>query len=140
MRVLHVAAEIFPWVKTGGLGDVIAALPPALAGAGVEVRLVLPGFPALLDALTLTDAARLRTPFAPERIRIGLGRLPESGLPVYLVDHTPFYDRLGSPYADASGRDWPDNDRRFALLGWVAAALAGGADPVWRPDVLHAHD
>src|SRR5262249_13714568 len=49
-RVLHVAAELFPWVKTGGLGDVTAALPPALAGVGVDARVVLPGFSALLDA------------------------------------------------------------------------------------------
>ena len=77
MRVLHAAAELFPWVKTGGLGDVIAALPPALAGLGLDVRLVLPGFTALLDALPLSEVARVRTPFAIERVRIALAELPE---------------------------------------------------------------
>jgi starch synthase len=43
LRVLQVAAEVFPWVKTGGLGDVVAALPPALVRAGADVRLLLPG-------------------------------------------------------------------------------------------------
>src|SRR3954452_1133361 len=140
MRVLHAAAELFPWVKTGGLGDVIAALPPALAALDIDVRLVLPGFTAFLDALPLTEIARLRTPFAAERVRIALAELPDSGVRAYLVDHPAFYDRPGSPYADPDGRDWPDNHRRFALLGWAAAALAQGADPKWRPDILHAHD
>src|SRR5712675_1135957 len=140
MRVLHAAAELFPWVKTGGLGDVIAALPPALAALDVDVRLVLPGFTAFLDALPLTEIARLRTPFAAERVRIVLASLPDSRVLAYLVDHPAFYDRPGSPYADPDGHDWPDNHRRFALLGWAAAALAQGADPEWRPDILHAHD
>ena len=124
MRVLHAAAELFPWVKTGGLGDVIAALPPALAARGVDTRLVLPGFTALLDALPLSEVARVRTPFAIERVRIALAELPESGVRAYLIDHPAFYDRPGSPYADPEGREWPDNHRRFALLGLAAAALA----------------
>jgi starch synthase len=140
MRVLHAAAELFPWIKTGGLGDVIAALPPALAALDVDVRLVLPGFTAFLDALPLREVARVRTPFAAERVRIALAELPGSGVRAYLVDHPAFYDRPGSPYADPDGRDWPDNHRRFALLGWAATALAQGADPEWRPDILHAHD
>src|SRR2546423_11339486 len=140
MRVLHAAAELFPWVKAGGLGDVIAALPPALARLGVDVRLVLPGFTALLDALPLQEVTRVRTPFAVERVRIALAELPESGVRAYLVDHPAFYDRPGSPYADPDGREWADNHRRFALLGWAAAALAQGADPKWRPDILHPHD
>jgi len=140
MRVLHAAAELFPWVKTGGLGDVMAALPPALATGGVDTRLVLPGFTALLDAFGLAEIARLRTPFAAERVRVALARLPGTEVPVYLVDHPAFYDRPGSPYADPDGRDWPDNHRRFALLGWSASALAQGADPDWRPDILHCHD
>ena len=140
LRVLHAAAELYPWVKTGGLGDVVAALPPALLAQGVDARLCLPAYPAFLDAFHLTDAVRLATPFAAERVRVALATLPGSKIGAYLVDHPPFYDRPGSPYSGPDGRDWPDNHRRFALLSWVAAALAGGADPNWRPDIVHAHD
>lgn len=140
MRVLHAAAELFPWVKTGGLGDVIAALPPALAGLGIDTRLVLPGFSAFLDAFEVTEIARLRTPFAAERVRLALAHMPGTEVAAYLVDHPAFYDRPGSPYQAPDGTDWPDNHRRFALLGWAAAALAQGADPGWRPDILHCHD
>ena len=71
---------------------------------------------------------------------MALARLPGTERLVYLVDQPALYDRPGSPYAVPDGSDWPDNDRRFALFGWVAAALARGADPAWRPDILHGHD
>jgi len=140
LRVLHVAAELYPWVKTGGLGDVMAALPPALIACGVDARLVLPGFAGFVDAFELGQSLRLRTPFAVERVRVARGLVPGSGVAAYIVDDPALYDRPGNPYAAPDGRDWPDNHRRFALLGWVAAALAQGADPNWRPDILHCHD
>ena len=139
-QVLHAAAELYPWVKTGGLGDVMAALPPALLAVGVDARLVVPGYPALLDALPMTEVARLHSPFAMERVRLSLARLPDSGVQIYVIDHAAFYDRPGGAYADLNGHDWGDNHRRFALLGWVAAALGQGADPDWRPDIVHGHD
>jgi starch synthase len=140
LRVLHAAAELFPWVKTGGLGDVMAGLPPALLSLGVDTRLVLPGFAGFVDAFELGQSIRLRTPFAVERVRIARALVPGSAIAAYIVDHPAFYDRPGSPYAAPDGGEWPDNHRRFALLGWVAAALAHGADPQWRPDIVHCHD
>ena len=75
MRVLYITAELYPWVKSGGLGDVAAGLPPALIAGGIDVRLLLPGFSGFLDAFSgLTDMARLATPFAAERVRVGLAR------------------------------------------------------------------
>jgi starch synthase len=141
MRVLYITAELYPWVKSGGLGDVAGALPPALIAEGIDVRLLLPGFRGFLDAFPgITDVVRLAAPYAAERVRVGLARLPGSGSPAYLVDHPAFYDRPGNPYASPDGSDWPDNHRRFGLLGWVASELARGADAGWRPDVLHGHD
>ena len=70
MRVLYITAELYPWVKSGGLGDVAAALPPALIEQGIDVRLLLPGFGGFLDAFPgITDIVRLSTPFAGERVR-----------------------------------------------------------------------
>jgi starch synthase len=141
MRVLYVTAELYPWVKSGGLGDVAAALPPALAALGVGARLLLPGFRGFIDAfLGITDVVRLQTPFASERVRVARAPLPGTERAAYLVDHPAFYDRPGNPYAGPDGADWPDNHRRFGLFSWVAAALARGADPSWSPDLLHAHD
>jgi starch synthase len=141
IRVLYITAELYPWVKSGGLGDVAAALPPALIAQGVDVRLLLPGFRGFLDAFPgITDVRRLETPFAAERVRVGLARLPGSESLAYLVDHPAFYVRPGNPYAGPDGGDWPDNHRRFGLFGWVAAELARGADRNWRPDILHGHD
>ncbi|MBL8349239.1 MAG: glycogen synthase GlgA [Burkholderiaceae bacterium] len=142
MKVLQVAAEVYPLVKTGGLADVVAALPPALAEAGADVRLLLPGLPAILDAVqsarTVIDIGAC---FGALRVRLLLGRMPGSQLPVYLVDAPHLYRRGGSPYQASDGTEWPDNLQRFALLGWVAAHLAADdADPAWVPEVVHAHD
>ena len=142
MRVLHVAAEVFPLVKTGGLADVVAALPAALAGQGADVRLLLPGLPAVMDSVqgarTVIDIGAC---FGALRVRLLLARMPGSKLPVYVVDAPYLYRRGGSPYQDSQGEEWPDNLQRFALLGWVAAHLAANdADAEWTPDIVHAHD
>ena len=142
MRVLHVAAEVYPLIKTGGLADVVAALPPALAQAGADVRLLLPGLPAILDAVqSARTVVDIGSAFGALRVRLLLGRMPGTHLPVYVVDAPFLYRRGGSPYQDSTGQEWPDNLQRFALLGWVAAHLAADdADPAWVPDIVHAHD
>jgi len=142
MRVLHVAAEVYPLVKTGGLADVVAALPPAQADAGAEVRLLLPGLPPVLDAvLSPKRVLDIGSAFGAMRVQLLRGRMPGTQLPVYVVDAPHLYRRGGSPYQTAQGQEWPDNLQRFALLGWVAAHLASeDADPAWAPDLVHAHD
>ena len=141
MNVLHVAAEAFPLVKTGGLGDVAAALPAAQRTAGLDARLLLPGYPAVLkglaDVRTVCDIGAV---LGAGRVRLLRGLLP-SGVPAYAVDAPYRYGRAVGPYLNARGQEWPDNLQRFALLGWVGAHLAAGElDPEWTPAVLHAHD
>ncbi len=142
MRVLHVAAEVFPLVKTGGLADVVGALPQALMRQGADVRLVLPGYPAIADAvLHQKTVATLGPLFGAGRVTLRLGTMPYSHVPTYVIDAPWLYRRGGGPYQAADGSEWPDNLQRFALLGWVAAHLAGGElDAEWMPELLHAHD
>ena len=140
MRVLFVTSECYPVVKTGGLADVSAALPPALNRLGVDARVLLPGYPAVLEGL-----AGLR----PVRALSGLpgvghatlleGRLPGDVI-AYAIEAPGLFGRPGNPYLSPVGHDWPDNHLRFAALGWVAAGFATGADDQWRPDILHGND
>ena len=142
IKVLHVAAEVFPLVKTGGLADVVAALPPALAARGADVRLLLPGLPAVLDAVRHARTVTTLGPaFGSARSTLLSARMPQTDLPVYVLDAPYLFRRGGSPYQDVQGREWPDNLQRFAFLGWAAAHLAfGELDGQWQPDLLHAHD
>jgi starch synthase len=142
MRVLHVAAEMFPLVKTGGLADVLGALPQALNAAGADVRLLLPGFPALLDALQHPRVVgEIGALFGAARITLRSGKLRGSSVTAYVVDAPVLYRRAGNPYLAGDGQEWSDNLQRFALLGWVGAHLGSGElDPAWVPQVVHSHD
>ncbi len=142
MKVLQVGAEVFPLVKTGGLADVLGALPQALVAAGADVRLLLPGFPAILAGLKKpVVVCEVGAALGAARVRLLRGTLAASGVVAYVVDAPYYFQRTGNPYLGADGQEWPDNAQRFALLGWVAAHVAaGGLDPAWTPDVLHAHD
>ena len=142
MRILHVAAEIYPLVKTGGLADVVAALPPALAKRGLDARVLLPGLPGILRGMVgLKPVIRIGPVFGAAAVTLLIGRLLDSGLQAYVIDAPFLFQREGNPYVGPDGHDWSDNHRRFALLGWVAAHMASGElDPDWCPDVVHAHD
>ena len=142
MKILHAAAEVFPLIKTGGLADVVGALPEALMAQGADVRLVLPGLPAILAGVPDQQAiCELGAMFGAGRVTLRLGRLAHNGVAAYVIDAPYLYQRPGNPYLAPDGSEWLDNLQRFGLLGWVAAHLAAGElDPDWTPDVLHAHD
>ncbi len=138
LRVLSVASEAAPLIKTGGLADVAGALPAALARQGVEVTTMLPGYPAVLAALGKSRAlykwpALLGTP-----ARLVEGRIGDHDLLV--LDAPALFDRAGGPYGDASGQDWDDNWRRFAAFSRAAADVARGAVKGRTFDLVHAHD
>ncbi|WP_170842472.1 glycogen synthase GlgA [Aureimonas jatrophae] len=138
MRVLSVASEVFPLVKTGGLADVAGALPLALARLGVETRTLLPAYPTLAETLGAgTELARIDDLFGgPAR----LVAAAVDGLDILLLDAPHLFDRPGGPYVGPNGYDYPDNWARFAALGRAGALIGQGLLPDWRPDVLHAHD
>lgn len=148
MKVLYVCSELYPFLKTGGLADVSAGLPPALQALECEVRMLLPAFPAIADKAIdfrwTTPLPNGPTPWgcAPELppASIVLTALPDLALPVYLVQAPHLFSRPGNPYLAPDGRDWSDNAQRFAALGWAAASLGQGVDADWVPDIIHCHD
>ncbi len=143
-RVLQVSAEFQPLLKTGGLADVTGALPLALRAHGIDVRALLPGFPAILAGLkNPVEVAQFEAPWG-QALRIVCGSLPSSngGEPVmaYVVEGPGLLDRPGNPYEDAQKQPYADNHRRFAALAWAAVHLTEGADTHWLPQLVHGHD
>ena len=138
MRVLSVTSECAPLVKTGGLADVAGALPGALAQQGVQMRVLLPGYPAVLAALgDTTELAHFDDLFGgPARLLSGTAH----ALDLMVIEAPHLYDRAGGPYLSPNGHDWPDNPERFAALSWVAAQVAAHGAGGWRPQILHGHD
>jgi starch synthase len=139
IAVLFVASECAPLVKTGGLADVVGALPGALAAEGCRVRVLLPAYPGIAAKAGATGVlAELADLFGgPARLLAGRA----AGLDLVLVDAPHLYDRPGSPYHDDRLRDWPDNALRFGALCRVAARIGrAGLPDGWRPDLVHAHD
>ncbi len=143
-KILFVASEAYPLVKTGGLGDVAYSLPHALHERGADIRLVLPGYRALLRQLEQVRIIGWLDVRGAEGIvsaRILETRHPDFAFPLWIVDCPPLFDRAGNPYVNASGLDWPDNAERFAVFARVAALLAQDAlDIGWQPHVVHTHD
>ena len=139
MNILFVTAEAFPLIKSGGLGDISGALPPALEAEGMQVRVLIPGYPAVVHGLTeQAEIAVLDDLPGGHDGRLLSGRA--NGLALLVIDVPALYDRPGNAYGDEHGHDWPDNHLRFAVLGWVAAWVAAGGLAAWQPAILHAHD
>ncbi len=138
LRVLSVASEAVPLIKTGGLADVVGALPAALEPHGVEMTTLLPGYPAVMRAIRKGKPLHGWDSLFGEPARLVSGKLLDR--PLIALEAPGFFAREGNPYGDPSGRDWPDNWRRFAALSRAAATLAGGAVKARTFDLLHAHD
>ena len=136
-RVLSVASECVPLVKTGGLADVVGALPGAIAATGWDMRVLLPGYRALRAQAAGWSVVWDETDLwgGPGRVLAG----EVSGVPILLLDAPHLFDRDGGPYSGPMG-DHPDNAVRFAALSWVGAGIARVGLTGWKPDILHAHD
>jgi starch synthase len=138
VKVLMVASECVPLVKTGGLADVVGALPRALGDLGCEVRVLMPAYPSVLTRLSgAAPLLAIDDLFGgPAAIR----PLDVDGVRILALDAPHLYDRPGNPYLGPDKRDWPDNQRRFAGLALAATRLVGAAPEGWKPDVVHCHD
>jgi starch synthase len=138
LRALAVAPEIYPIIKTGGLADVAGALPLALRAEGVEVRTLVPGYPAVMDAIERAEPLLEWPLFFGGTTRLLNAACGE--LDLLVLDAPHLFDRPGNPYLTPEGTDWPDNGLRFAALSRMAADIGLGDVPAFVPDVVHAHD
>src|SRR5215467_3207942 len=135
MRILFVASEGLPFSKTGGLADVVEALPKALLTQGHEVAVVLPRYrgtevsAVVIPSLTIPMCgARLRFPAVADGTVIG-------GVRYFFVDDPAYFDREG--LYGGRGGDYPDNAERYSEFCRTAIEVA---KHVWPADVLHCHD
>ena len=133
MRILMVASEVAPFAKTGGLADVLGALPRALARLGHDVEVVMPRY----RGVTAGDrVGRITVRMGERQLDAGVYAVAADGVRTVFVDQPGYFDREGV-YGEG-GRDYEDNAERFAFLGHAAvrwSSLTGA-----RYDVVHGHD
>lgn len=140
MNILLVAAEVFPFAKTGGLGDFAGSLPKVLVKLGHDVRVVMPRY----RCVERTGLTAVGGPLGVPMGTIGdlwcavlEGRLPNSDVPVYFIDCEQYFDRDGL-YNGADAVGFIDNDNRFVFLSRAALQLSKMIG--FRPDVVHCND
>jgi starch synthase len=138
VQVLSVTPEIYPLIKTGGLADVTGALPVALAGKGVTMRTLIPGYPVVMGAFKKKKAVLSYPKLQGGKASVHTVQL--EGLDLFVLDAPHLFDRPGGPYGDATGADWADNWQRFAALSQAGADIAAGGVTGYAPELVHAHD
>lgn len=141
LRVLHVASEMHPLIKTGGLADVLGALPEALARRGLDVRVAIPGYRKAIAAAQKYGLTWSAMPMTIEvggiDHQVGIGTVRIGGVTIHLLACNECFDRDGV-YGPTPNHDYEDNPRRFVLFCKAALALPGALG--WKPHVLHCHD
>jgi starch synthase len=137
LRILMAASEVTPFAKTGGLGDVLGALPVALQELGASIHVVMPAYRTIdWAAAGAENDGVLEVWMGGTRRETSLRHARHRGVPVSFVVADEFFDRdhlYGGP-----GGDYPDNAERFAFFARAVLALATRLEPP--PDVLHCHD
>jgi starch synthase len=137
MHVVHVASEVAPYAKTGGLGDVLAALPSALARTGADVTVILPGHrSAFARAGATSRLGAVRAPVGTRTEEAAVISIDDAPVPTVLLDLPRYFDRAALYGED--GRDYDDNAERF--VAFCRTALAWLRTWERAPDVIHVHD
>ena len=140
MRIVHAASELYPYIKTGGLADVVGALSVALAGRGHEVTVLIPGYRAVMDSPLVKEAR------CTHRLTVRLGKQEmagevhtltvQPGLTLQLVTRDEFFDRRHLYWNGE--RDYDDNDVRFIFFQKAVVEFMRAEGGSY--DILHAHD
>ena len=140
MNIYMIVSELAPFAKTGGLADVAASLPAALARLGHDVRIALPFYRAVDRRRHGLRATSRQLSVAAgstmHQLRVWEAALPGAAVPVYALECGPLFDR-GGLYQEG-GRDYPDNLERFSVFSQAALQLPPALG--WAPDIVHAHD
>ncbi len=140
MKILFIASELYPLVKTGGLGDVAGSLPQALREQDKDVRVLLPAYAKVKEQITdANPVAEMHLLGLP--VKLLSATVSGSGIPLWLLDAPKWFDRSGNPYLQPDGTPWHDNDERFGALCWAGYRLAlNQAGQSWQPDIVHCND
>ena len=137
LKILLVSTEVYPFAKTGGLGDVSGALPPALKKLGHDIRVIMPQYPC---------TAKAGQEIKPLKIDLKLSGFNEKGalfkselageVPVYLINHNGYFNRkhlYGEP-----GTDYPDSVERYSFFSQAVLEAVKCLD--FKPDIIHCND
>ncbi len=141
-KILMVSSEAGPYARTGGLGDVLGALPGDLARQGHEIKVVVPGY-GTIDRKQF-GISRHGRPFAVKidgnvvSTMLERAEPAKSGAEYLFVDNQAFFGRPEFYVDPKTGEDYVDNDLRFAFFARATLEAMKAID--WRPDVIHAHD
>jgi starch synthase len=147
LKILFVTPEVVPFVKTGGLADVSAALPQMLTELGHEVRIVVPKYGAVDDRkFKIHEVVRLKDLHLQIGDKDVVFSLKSCFLPgqkirvqIYFLDNFEYFGSRNSLYVDPmTGQDYPDNDERFILLARSVFELISKLG--WIPDIIHCND
>ena len=146
MKIAIVSSEVAPFSKTGGLADVMGALPVALSHLGHEVVVITPLYRLARDnaerlGLELEDhniSAHFPVGGAEREVRFVKSHLPDSDVPVFLLANEGYYGRTGLYVNPSTNEDFPDNSERFVCL--ARGALEACLELGFQPDVFHCND
>jgi starch synthase len=138
-KILFVTSEVHPLIKTGGLADVSGSLPKALTELGQDIRLVLPNYHAIKTGEPIYYRSTVKINDA--EVNLLETRLPDTSIPVWLVDYPKYFKLPGQPYLDEKGQPWADSAERFGLFCRTAVEIAmNRAYLDWQPDFVHCND
>ena len=146
MKILFVTPECAPWIKTGGLGEVSAALPKALVELGHDVKVLMPAYRSLQGLLdqgeVVADLPAQGVWPAARLVQAAPSVNQAAGFTLWLLDCPSLYDLAGGPYQNESSQDHATNAVRFGLLSQVGALLGSKLSPApgWQADIVHCND
>jgi len=142
MKICYAASEMAPFIKTGGLGDVLGALPEAMQKQGNDVKVFIPYYKSLdtgdhkVKPVNTNIEIKINDKNYP--LKVNKIRYKKNNMEIYLIGSDYYFDRVGLYGDPKTGLDYPDNDERF--LFFARSVLALLKELHFKPEIVHAHD